>query len=194
MSKSWKQRIEEMEVQLALGQAEGRDAYENQKEKLKSVLEEARRDIDGLKLTSQHRRDELKTSIDELKVQLALGKAEGKETFTRQKERAEATLEKLMSALKTSRDEGDRKLDKWRSELMPHIQDYRMKLDIYRLHFALGESEAKDRIEELRHEIKAKLRDAKDEIEEFVDEGEDRLEKFSDELKKRFSKLMKRLD
>ena len=77
---------------------------------------------------------------------------------------------------------------------MPHIQDYSMKLDIYRLHFALGQSEAKNRIEELRHEIKVKLREAKDEIEELVDEGEDRLEKFSDELKSGFSKLMKNLD
>ncbi len=194
MSKPWKQRIEEMEVHLALGQADGRDAYENQKEKLKFTLEEARRDIDDLKSTTQQRRDELKGLIEELEVQLALGQAEGKDTFALQKEKAEAILVKLMSALKNSRDEGDRKLDEWRSELMPHIQEYRMKLDIYRLHFALGQAEAKSRAEELRHEIKAKLRDAKDEIEELVDEGEERLEQFADDLGSAFSRLLGRLN
>lgn len=194
MSKPWKQRLEEMEVQLALGQAEGRDAYENQKKKLKSILNEARHDLDDLKSITQHRRDELNALIEELEVQLALGKAEGKDTFARQKEKAEAVLVKLMSALKNASEEGDRKLDEWRSELMPHIQEYRMKLDIYRLHFALGQAEAKTRIEELRMELKSRLREAKDEIEEMVEEGEDRLERFSDDLSRAFSKLMKGLD
>lgn len=183
MKKEWKQLFDELELQLALGQAEGRLAYEEQKTKMKSVLRGAREKLFEMKLTSQDQKEELKARLEEAELQLALGKAEGKDAFEGQKTKIEKAVSDLHHAVSDVKHEGDEKLKNWQSELDQNVLAFQVRMDIYKLHFALGKLEAEDKREEYREALSSKIRESKEKLEDLKDETEERLDTFGDDMK-----------
>ena len=66
--------LEEFQIKAALGKAEAQEKYEEVKKKFNLFIHESEYKINGIK----EKIEELNTKCDEVRVQLALGKAETK--------------------------------------------------------------------------------------------------------------------
>ena len=82
--KNFDRELDELEVQISLGEKELEDAFEKGKTNFKSFVDEASKTVEGLGNTEAA--TNLRTKLDELRVQLALGRAEGKDAFEAQKD------------------------------------------------------------------------------------------------------------
>ncbi len=181
--KDWKQRLDELELQLALGVMEGREAYERQKEKMKSYVEEASRQLADMKGLSEELKTQMRGRLEEAQLQFALGRAEGKAAYEEQKARIDAVLNELQDIAKNARTQGDDALKNWSRELAGTIQTFRIQLEISRVYFALGKAEANAKTEAYRAEMKQKIQELRTRFEAWADLSEDKWDDFTEELK-----------
>lgn len=95
-----KQEMEELSLQFSLGKAEAADKFEELKKDFMSKVQEWKTVGEQMKNSGQEKSGELKTKLEELQVQLALGKAEAKELFNDQKKKIMKSISELESEIK----------------------------------------------------------------------------------------------
>jgi len=78
-------KIEELQLQSALGKAELSDRWEEMKKESREQYHEIKHDINETIEKSEEKWDQLKGKLEHLEVQMALGKAETKELLEEQK-------------------------------------------------------------------------------------------------------------
>jgi hypothetical protein len=93
-----KQHFEELRVQMALGKADASDYFEKQKEQFAGHLEAARERVEKSPLIDNDLTRSIKTNLDKLKVQLALGKMETKDAYCEQREKISQAIDSLRGA------------------------------------------------------------------------------------------------
>lgn len=126
--------VQELQLQLTLGKAEALDELERQKKNLQATVNEIKQKVES--------DPKVKARLEELQVQLALGKAETRDMFEEQKV-------KLISLI----NEVEKSLEKNYPDLMEKAEALftrlKTRLEIGRVHFALGTADAKDELEKL---------------------------------------------
>ena len=95
-----KQEIEELSVQFSLGKAEAADKFESVKKDFLSKVNEWKIKGEQFKSSGEEKSHTLKAKLEELQVQLALGKAEAKELFHEQKKKIMQSISDLESEIK----------------------------------------------------------------------------------------------
>lgn len=148
--------LEKYQVQLALGEMEAKDHFEKLKKKFKSSLNTAQQYVEN---NGRKAKDEVLQVIDEMKVQLALGKAESLDEF-------EVQEKKIMRAFRTLEARIDGIIDHEAEEELHHdMQQFRIKLDMLKVQYKLGNMEARDKFEERKHELEVSMSKLKAKIE-----------------------------
>jgi hypothetical protein len=79
------QKIEELQVQAALGKAELTDYFEELKKESRTEYNDLRAKLNSKIEQAKEKKDEIKGKLEHLELQLALGKAESKEVLEEQK-------------------------------------------------------------------------------------------------------------
>lgn len=181
MKTNWQQRLDELELQLRLGMMEGRQAFEDQKAKFRDVVSKARQLLDNPEGLSENIRTRFQQQLDEAEVQLALGKAEGKEAFAEQKKLIDNALKDLQETIREIRQRGNNEWKEKAGDISAAIQTFRIQLDIFSIYFALGKAEAEDKAEAFRDEMKKKIAELRGRVNEWTDD--DNWEDFAEELK-----------
>lgn len=147
------QEIDDLALQLALGKAEAREKFQEVKKEFRHHVAEFKvlvKDMPGSLITP-----EVRQKIDELEVQLALGKAETKEEFETQKQKLTKTLEYIEHELREWFNETERN-----THLGHEFQKFKLKMEILRLKLTLKKFE-------LRDGFKDKMSTARREIEKM---------------------------
>jgi hypothetical protein len=171
---SIQQELDELVVQFALGKAEGKEKFEEIKREFRQRISEFKKLLDAPAagfLTPEARR-----KIEELEVQLALGKAESKDLFEEQKKKILKTLSQVEHELKTWINSGKMPVD-----FSDDIEKFKLKLEIIRLKFNLKKFEVKDafkdrmnnargEVEKIRGAVKSKLKDGSLKYNDFRDQ------------------------
>jgi hypothetical protein len=148
--------LEKYQVQLALGEMEAKDQFEKLKKKFRSTLNTAQTYVEN---NGRKAKDEVMQVIDEMKVQLALGKAESLDEF-------EVQEKKIIRAFKTLEARIDGVIDHEAEEELHHeMQQFRIKLDMLKVQYKLGNMEARDQFEDRKHELEAAMAKLKAKIE-----------------------------
>jgi hypothetical protein len=148
--------IEKLQVQLALGEAEADDKYEELKKKFTRYINGVKAQI-GTR--SRKAANDLHADLDDLQVQLALGKAESKETFESQRKKILRALTNVENKVKSAyRASG------FEEELLHEIEATRIKLDLIKVHYELGKMEARDEFEDGKHDLEEMIAKAKAKI------------------------------
>ena len=168
------QELDELVVQFALGKAEGKEKFEEIKKEFRKRVSEFKDLLDdsvaGL-LTS-----DIKQKLEDLEVQLALGKAESKDLFEEQKKKILKALSKVESEIRLLIDTA-RLPDNFSHD----VEKFKLKLEIIRLKFNLkkfemkdtfkeGMSDARREIEKITSGITSKLKDGSSKYSDFRDE------------------------
>jgi hypothetical protein len=176
--------LEEFRLQAALGKAEAHDIYEDAKKKFNKILHEAIVKIDSAKIVAEEKAAELKTLLETLQVQLALGKAEGKEAFEVQRKKIEHALNALELFLKKHKIANE-----YSTRVLLEVGKFRVKLDILKLRFELKKLQARITLNDGKNELTKKLLEIKKRL--LSSEAEPGWDHFKDEISDAYSHLKK---
>jgi hypothetical protein len=149
-----RKRFEEMQVQFSLGKMDATDAFEKQKDFLKNAATQWKENLDKATDVAEEQGTKLKSKLDELMLQLNLGKAEGKEQFEEQKKKIEAALHEVYEASKKAYNENHDKLVKLFDS---NAHAFKTGIEIIQLQFALAKMDVKEDMEKAGKEIGKKM-------------------------------------
>jgi len=185
--KNFDRELDELEVQISLGEKELEDAFEKGKTNFKSFVDEASKTVEGLGNTEAA--TNLRTKLDELRVQLALGRAEGKDAFEAQKDALDKKLNETQQAYKAWEGEAGDKANDLKGAFAHRVEHFRTQTDMMKVQLHLGVADAKDEWEEAKKEVSTKINDMKRFLAERNEEGEKRWEEFSGEMTEAYSHI-----
>ncbi len=177
--------LEEFNVQVSLGKMEAHDAYEAAKKKMHNFIHE----------TEQHLHDdgeirnlirEFRTALDELRVQLALGKAETRDAFEAQRKKIMSAFHKLESFFESSLAQSETL-----ASLRIEMTKFRIRLEILKLRYELNRMDAHEEFEAGKREFSQKLDKIRDSITEMEKHGRDKWNHFKDEITEAYGDLRK---
>jgi tRNA U34 5-methylaminomethyl-2-thiouridine-forming methyltransferase MnmC len=179
------QEIDELVVQFALGKAEGKEKFEEIKKEFRQRVSEFRTLLETA--SSDFLTPEARQRIEELEVQLALGKADSKELFEEQKK-------KIMKAL----DEVESEIKSWIGSKLPdnfshEVEKFKLKLEIIRLKFHLKKFEMKDAFKDSMADSKRKIEKITESIRQKLKDGSLKYSDFRDEMSIAYKHLKKAL-
>ncbi|RMG74813.1 MAG: hypothetical protein D6722_01985 [Bacteroidetes bacterium] len=176
----WSKELDDLDITISLGEEEYVEAFEKQKAKLSHFIEDMTSSLENSELGEKTQ--PLRTKLDELKVQLALGRAETQDAFETQRKNLETKLHEANSAYEKLQERGEQKTGEWARAFKDRAEGFKTRLDLLRLHFSLGVADAHDELESLRSELKDKISGMKKKIEVKGEEAEDKWDEISEEL------------
>lgn len=182
---NWQKKIEDLELNLSLDQDDIQEAYERQKAGFQSFLDKAKTNIDQLNLGQSV--DQVKAKIEELEVQLALGKAESKEAFEAQKQKLDHSLQELSQEYKKLKAGVDSEYHEAVDKLSHDVEGFHTKLDVFKLHFHLGKSDLAGEWEDAKKDLNHKLQDLRKKVEKGGEEAEEKWEDLTEEVGEAYS-------
>jgi hypothetical protein len=181
--------LEEFRVQVALGKAEAHDAYEEAKKKLHHFMHDAGQVFGSSKEAATDTLTQLKTLVETLQVQLALGKADTRDAFEAQRKKIAQALHDLETFIAKNAQANE-----YYEKLRAEIAKFRIKLEIIRLHFELNKMDTREDFEQKKKEfatkmdtIANKLREKEKQATEKWQHFRDNIEEAYDDMKKAFA-------
>lgn len=175
--------VEEVEVQLKLGKAEARDAFERERKEFMNYIQQRRDAFRHVENEMMADKNELTKKFDELEDKLKAEAAQTKDAFDKQKQVILHAIYEVEHAIKENY--GD-----VAEEMKEYMNSFKAKLDAYRIQLALGKFEDENKLEGK----KAELRDAVGQLREQIvkeDMAREKLDKISTELNVAFDHLKK---
>ena len=187
--KKWNDELDDLEVDISLGEDEVIDTFEKHKSSMREYLTGLAGSIDEKvqDLDVKDKANSVKAKLEELQVQLALGRAETRDAYEEQKKNLEQKMQEAKAEYENLKDQGGEKYQHLAGDFGHQVEKFKTRMDVFRLHFALGAADAKDELSEKKEELKGKLAEMKKKIEASKEGAEDKWEDFSDELSESFS-------
>jgi thymidylate synthase len=182
----WQKRLEEMQMQFSLGKMDAVDAFEKQKEQYRSMLLTFKENIDKGTGMAEEKAAEMKAKIEELRLQLTLGKAEGMDAFEEQRKKIELAMHELYIANKGNLDAAYNKS----LTLFDHnAEAFKTGLEIVKLQFSLAKMDAKDTMEEKQKEIGEKMTELNQQFKTIQSAAIDNIDDMNRQLRENFEKM-----
>lgn len=186
--RQWKTIIDELEVQVSLGKAEFKEAFENEKKNFEEFVQKQREQMKENGKKSFANRDNLKAKINALKSAFELDLKTDEPTFKTRQASILNAIYQIEFALKANGIE-------WDFGLRLPMESYKQKLDDFRLKFALASFE---NFPEMENEFNKMQFETKKILERFgkMDQQDEKVDEFMDNMnlsyqhfKKAFSEL-----
>ena len=176
--------IEEVRLQIALGKAEAKDAYEDIKRSFQDYLQNIK-----LKLIKAKDSDtgvQITNALEHLQVQLILGMAESKELFEAQYKKIHTAIQALELSLKQ-----DKEIQEEYIQLRFELEKFKIKLELMALHFQLNKIKVEYNFETKKKEFLENLTKLKNRINTKGEETKEKWDHFQDELSEAYEHLKK---
>ncbi|MCR9286877.1 hypothetical protein OAF63_00135 [Saprospiraceae bacterium] len=180
--------LEEMQVQMALGKAEAKDAFEREQKNFKKFINHQMTEMKKLEKVSEEHVSELSQKFNNLEALITQEIPHSKRKFDTMKKNTLQAIYELEFQIKTTFGDVD-------VDLQKRLDEFKVKLDGYRIQLALSnfddEAVLVNRKEELQKaidDIQAKMNEeeeSKGKVENFVEE----ITESFDHMKKAFSEL-----
>lgn len=174
--------LDELRLKIALGKMNGADLFEDMKKELRDSFHE----ISGeLKQEKDELAESVRSNIESLQMQLALGKADALDAYEEQKRKIGASIDALESQI---RDARNRLSYDSRIRIQNELEKFRLKMEVLQIRYQLGKLELKDNVESKKLEFKKEfdhlLENIKDESSEVVEQYGSKLRNAYDALRK----------
>jgi hypothetical protein len=184
----WKATADELRVQLHLGSKDLTDKFEEQKKEILNWSKETRASLESEASTASA---EMRTKLEELEVQAALGKAETKEAILEQRKKLtslikdanEASIKLMGDSKKNIREiagKADSKFDEWHT-----------RFDLLRLQITLGAAEASDEWKDKKEDLTKSIHQLESKIGEISQETEEGWANFKGEISEAWTHVKK---
>jgi hypothetical protein len=184
--------LEEFRLQLALGKANASDKFEEMKKDFRGFVSGVKEKLEKIKDFGGQKAVLLKIALEELQLQLMLGKAEARVHFEIQEKKILAAIQKAEKALENMASEAG-VTPELMSDLNQEMTKIRIKLKILRLKFELKKMDIKGQVKDHLEEHLKSLKRFADTIKSGTKEKEDqnRWKHFHKEVDEAFEHLKK---
>lgn len=167
----WEDRLEALEAQL---ESTGEQAMKRVEDTATALAHAA----EALEKKLEPAAHEIRQSVDELRVQMALGKAETRDAFEAESKKVQQQLHAAEHLVDSWGDELEARADQ-ETERFARVGDrLRSELEGAELQYALGRAEARDAVTEGRRELRDLVADARRELREVGEEAGERWQAF----------------
>ncbi len=176
--------IDELRVKIALGKMNGADLFEE----MKKELRESFQGITGeVKEEGEEAFNAVKSQIESLQVQLALGKAEALDAYEDQKAKINTAIDELEHNIRDSRN----KLS-YDSKIKIHneIEKFKLKMDVLKIRYELGRLDLKESVENKTQHFRKEFDQLLDQVK---DKADDKIEEYGKNIKDAYESLRKSL-
>ena len=181
------EEVDDLAVQFALGKAEAADAFEEIKQTAKSKFQDLRNSL--ILSVGEKRVHALRTHLDDLEVQFALGKADSLDFYEEQRKNITKALHDVETELKVSEEFAQVK-----NFYVAEIEKLKLKMDVLKKQFDAKNINAgglfKEKMQEARQAIDALLLKA----ENRWDGAKEKYEDFTDEVREASKHVKKAID
>lgn len=196
LTRKLKREVDELLLQLSLGKAEAADFIEEQKGRFGNVVDEVtRKVVEAEKAGAEAGAEKAaaaRRKLDELKLQLALGRMETRDAYEEQKGKIGDAIEAVRAELKPLEEKLPEALKEARERFEIGAEGFKTKIETLALNLGVGKIVAeeelklkKDQVTEELKELSSKLFDAADVAEEGLRKaGHDVLDTLSEIRKK----------
>ncbi len=155
--KGWKSLVDQLQVQLHQGAEEAKDEFENQKKNLTTWLDSVGDKLDKAKDIGSEKAQKLKASVEELRVQAALAKAETKDEIEEQQKKIAEGIHQLRHEISQTYDDSKEEFENIHEKMDDKLDDYQTRFDLFRLQLHLGKMETEEDLEQKKKDIADKL-------------------------------------
>jgi len=157
----WKAQAEVLKLQMHLGKKEAEIAFEEKKKEMSTWLDEVGDDIKDLQEDGQEELSDLKSKVENLKLQLALKKADSLDQLKDNQKKLNKGFEDVKYELTKNMENGKENLKKWADSTEHKVDQYHSKFDLFRLQLNLAMMDGEDKFEEKRKEVVGKISEFK---------------------------------
>jgi len=182
----WKQKADEIRVQLNLGAAEAADKYEKEKKAVKNWIHETEEKI---KENGDDNLNTLRTKLEELKVQASLGKAEARDEYEEQRKKFNQKLHEAREEAKEVSQKADHKAKSIGEKTSQRLQAWQTQFDIFNIQLHLGAKEASEKWNEQKGKFKSWLDKVDDQLDDVQSDSKESWESFKTEVGSSWSNL-----
>lgn len=179
-----KEEFTDVKSKWAPVEEEAIQRFEELKADFNETLTAIDKTLQEWKAGSREEADAIRLKIDELRVQLSLGKAEGMEAFEEQKKKISAEWSLLKMKL-----EQHPEFPKMEQALKQKFMDWRIRLDMLKIQFSLGKMELKDGWKNISSEIGKEAEHLGKAVEAGAGIAGEKLDQFEIEIRKIFDKF-----
>lgn len=182
----WKARLEDMQVQFNLGKMDAADAFEKQKDNLRNLVTMLKENMDKSTDIAEENANKLKAKLEELQVQLNLGKADSMEAFELQRKKIELALHEVyVSSKSTFNHQFNFMLQLFDN----NAQAFKTGLEVVQLQFSLMKMDVKDDADKMRKEMNHKMQEFYSYAEKAQQISKDNIEQLNKQLRDGFEKM-----
>ena len=176
--------IDELREKISLGKMNGAELFEEMKEDLRDSFKTISKNINELaeEITSS-----VKGNIEELQLQLSLGKAEALDVYEEQKKKINSVIHDLEENIRDNRSQLPYEL---RLKIQNELEKFRLKMEVLQIRYELGRLDLKDSIESKREKFRKEFENLKLKLNE---DPPDSLEAYGKDLHSAYDSLRKSL-
>ncbi|MFY8190395.1 MAG: hypothetical protein ACOVK9_05460 [Bacteroidia bacterium] len=182
----WQKRMEEMQSQFSAGKIDAVEAFEKQKEQYRETLLKVKENLDKGSEMAEEKLTEMKTKLEELRLQLSLGKADGMDAFEEQKTKIELAMHEFYVLVKSN----------FNSSFVKGLEIYdqqadafKTSLEIVKLQFSLAKMDAKDEMAEKQKAISEKMIELNQQFHQIQSTAFKNMEEVNTQLRENFEKM-----
>jgi hypothetical protein len=178
------QEIEELALQISLGKADALELFEHVKENFSDSMLELKRSRMNIKQGSPDTLAGLRTRIDELRVQLELGKTKAKEEFEEQKKKILSLVDEVEELIRSNPQ-----AQIYYDEFKGHAEKLKLKLEILSMQAQLGSLEIKDTFRKEMDKARSQMDSVFAKVEDKANQAKTGFSTFNSEMEKAFSHI-----
>jgi hypothetical protein len=182
--KQARQEAEELSLQFALGKADATDKFEEIKKEFAAKARDWNQRYSELKTAGARKAVQLKSGLDDLQVQLTLGKAEARDLFEAQKKKIQIAVDEIESGINSNPEMNERL-----AELKNEIEKFKLKMELVKLKFELKSFQTKDEFKSAMNDASIAIDKLFDKVEGKWEDAEKKYSGFSDEMTLAYSHL-----
>ncbi len=178
----WKSQAESLKLQMQLGKKEAEDAFEEKKKEMSDWLDDVSEDLNELKKDGEESLSDLKSKIENLKVQLALGKAESMDKLKENQKKLNDSFNEVKYELGKSIKDGKENVKTWADQTEHKIDQYHTRFDLFKLQLNLAKMEGEEKFDEKRKEVSHKISEFKKSLENLDNRTDEKWDHFKKEI------------
>lgn len=184
----WKATAEELRLQLHLGSKDLSDKFEEQKKEILTWSKETRMDLEREASSTSK---ELRTKLEELEVQAALGKAESKEAIQEQRKKINTLVREANEASIKLLGDSKKSIREIASKAETTFDEWHTRFDLLRLQISLGAADASDEWNEKKEDLKKSIHQLESKLGEISQDSEEGWTHFKSEITEAWSHVKK---
>lgn len=188
-----KKEIDELILQLSLGKNEAADFLEQQKERFHEILKDTKARIGENEKIDSNVSSKLKQQLDELRLQIELGKLESRDTLNDKRGKIEEAVSSINEDLNPLKEKAGELLSDIADTFLIGAESFKAQLDSYLVNTELGSTLDEKEIKLKKEEAQKRLKESTEKLKPTLEDVGKQIEQATAEAKSAFNDIKENL-